>query len=126
MDYDKMTELELVNHWCETNLIRPQNPFFYLYMQGKGLMNVVGDLPEQKEKAKSVAYARLSQMGKVFGDAEIDAIAGHIAKLEKMKALLVNIKATETDMLEKQLLRMLEETRFINGYFQENEYPKIY
>lgn len=111
------TDLELIDKWCETCL-RFINPRMLREIKRRGLYNVINYLPNNEKEAKAVARARLAQIGKYFGNDEIDQIANEIQRVEFLKNKLIEINIADADKVEPILKEMLERTRFIKNYYK--------
>lgn len=114
---ESLTDLELVNKYCLEcrNFV---NPLLFRHINERGLYNVVNGLPYEFPQRKSVAYARMAKLGKVFGDSEIDEIAGKIQRLESLRTELNALKITDTHEIAKMLEDMKILCNEINNYFR--------
>jgi hypothetical protein len=117
MDFQTMSDLELVNLYCE-QCLEFIDPRIFREVSHRGLLFALDDLPKKKHEAKAVAYGRLLKRKRVFNDAEIDYISGLIFRQESLKKQLAI-----TDVTECHRIRMLlEKMQAIN--FEMVEYFK--
>lgn len=112
-----MTDLELVNEYIE-KCSRFVNPMLLGEVSRRGLYNIINYLPNDRKEAKAVAYSRLAKQGKVFGDPQIDQIAGVIERCEFLRTQLTKSKMTEADENIPILIELLEHQKFIINYFK--------
>lgn len=76
------------------------DPFLFNTLRGRGLVWVINDLDhEDKVATKAAAYGRLLNVGKVFGDEQIDEIAHYIERMKKLQSRLVTIEPTNTSKI---------------------------
>lgn len=117
-----MTDLELVDKYCEEcrDFI---NPRLFKEIGNRGLYGIINMLPKDIREAKAVARARLATTNKFFNEPEIDAIAGHIKTLERLKNKFISINITDTNLLIPVLKDMLSEATFVNDYFKTPSIP---
>ena len=113
-----MTDLEVVNLFVDTSL-EHVHPHVFREIESRGLYNIINFLPNNKEEARAVAYARLGAANKVFGDKEIDDIAGHIDRLEILKKELAKTKATDVHKIKPILTQMMNLAEFVDNYFRK-------
>lgn len=112
-----ITDLELIDKYCETCLDFI-DPKLFRDIESRGLYNIINLLPKNTKEAKAVARARLSKIGKYFGDEEIDQIANEIKRVEFLKNKLFDINMADADKVEPILKEMLERTVFIKNYYK--------
>jgi hypothetical protein len=113
-----MTDLELVNKYCE-ECLDYVSPLLFRDIERRGLGPIINYLPNNVEEAKSVAYARMQKAGKAWGDPEIDKIAGEI---QMINAKLKELNAASTTDVHKTipiLQEMLVRSQLIRDYFKQ-------
>lgn len=113
-----MTDLELINRFCETSL-EFINPLLFKDIQERNLVDIVNRLPRNKEEAKAVAYARLYESKRVFGDPEIDEIGGNIRRYEILRKKLTITDPTDVHKTVPLLEEMIGISLFIKDYFKK-------
>lgn len=113
-----MNDLELLDKFCETCLDFI-DPFTFREIQNRGLLWVVNvGLPNNTLEAKAIVRARLSKVGKSFGDGEIDHIANEIKRLEALRSKLNEMNMADAHKVIPILNEMKETSEFVLSYFQ--------
>lgn len=111
------TDLQLVDRYIDTCLdfINPQT---LRAIQSRGLYNIINYLPMDKKEAKAIARSRLAQMGKFFGDDEIDAIAGKIQRLESLKKALGQMNMADAHKVLPLITEMKALSKEVLDYYK--------
>lgn len=112
-----MNDLELLDKFCETCLDYI-DPFTFREIEKRGLTRFVNYLPNNTVEAKAILRARLSQVGKCFGDDEIDHISNEIKRLETLRSKLVNMNMADAHKVIPILKEMQETSEFVLSYFK--------
>jgi regulator of sigma D len=119
METEKLTDYEFCMHYIEDDngFI---NPFLFNECRRRGLVSFIDRLKGTTEERKAQCYARLIKAKKVFGDDEIDYIAGKIELLEKLKQELNDFRITDV----AGVIQILDEMRIcakdILDYFKKS------
>ncbi len=113
---EDMTDLQLVIHYHRNSTF--VNPRLLGLVSSRGLYNVINFVPRGKE-GEAVIYARMAQLGKVFGDDEIDYVAGKIQRLESLRKELVAANITESHIIDDLLTKMAATNKDILDYFKQ-------
>lgn len=117
-----MTDLELIDLWCE-KCLRFISPQIFRQIKERGLYHIINYLPNTTLEAKAVARARLAKEKKYFGDVEIDTIANKIDRIEFLRKALNNLKGTDVHETLPILLEMTELSTYVKDYFKESKLP---
>jgi hypothetical protein len=113
-----MNDLQLLDKFCETCLDYV-HPLIIRDIEARGLLWVVNrGLPNNTHEAKAVIRARLSKVGKCFGDPEIDQIANEIQRLETLRNKLNGMSITDANNVAKVLTEMQSSCEYVLSYFK--------
>ena len=112
-----MTDKEVIEKWVETCL-NYIDPFLLREVEKRGLYPIINKLPSNKIEARAVAYVRLQEAGKVFGDAEIDYIAGNVKELERLRDQLNQVSMTDAHRVSALLSEMQSTALNVLNYFK--------
>lgn len=112
-----MTDLELLDKFCETSLDFV-NPILLRDIQARGLVQVVDRLPCDISEAKMVVRARIAKQGRYVGDLEMEQIADKVERLKFLAATLTRMNQADVHKTLPILIQMQEHATFLQDYFK--------
>lgn len=118
MEKNYITDIELVDQYCETCL-EFIHPLTFREIEARGLYHVINFLPKNIQEAKAVARARLAKMNKFFDDHEITGIANTIQRVEFLKKELSQMNMADVHKTLPILNEMTELSEHIKNYFKK-------
>lgn len=113
-----MTDVEYCMHYIE-KCSAFVNPLLLGELDRRGLVWSVNFLSGDIQERKAQCYARLSQAKKVFGDPEIDKIAGLVENSKRLQRELCAIANTDVEKRIPLLEQMLRTETEIKNYFKK-------
>jgi hypothetical protein len=117
-DTSAMTDLEFCIHYVEDGRSGFIDPFLFNTCRQRGLVPFIDRLTGSQEERKAEMYARFAKAGKVFGDPEIDQIAGVVARQETLRRDLDALQMTNWRETLEITRQMTENAEFIRDYFK--------
>ena len=114
---ETLNDLQLVDTYIEhcRNFI---NPKLFREIQKRGLYNIINHLPKNINEAKAIARARLSHIGKEFGDEEINQIANTIQRIEFLITQLNQTPVTDVNTTLPILRELIKHSETVRDYFK--------
>lgn len=113
-----MTDLEILDEYCEKCLFDGPHPVIFRDIESRGLTRFINYLPNNKAQAKSVIRARLSAAGRYCGDAEMEAVAALIARLEALRQKLNKTNIADAHKVAPLLSEMQVLTSRLLNFYQ--------
>lgn len=119
METEKLSDFEFCMHYIDDDngFI---NPFLFNECRRRGLVFFIDRLKGTTEERKAECYARLIKAKKVFGDEEIDYIAGKIERLGQLRTLLNDTSITDVIGLIKTMDEMRPLAEDVRDYFKKS------
>lgn len=113
-----MSNLELVDKWCEMCLEFP-DPRMFREITDRGLYDIVNFLPNNTPEAKVVARARMHGKGMYTGDPQIEEIASKIDRLMFLREKFNKIEVTDVHRTRPIIAEIGELTNKVAQYFEK-------
>lgn len=116
MNYPQATDLTLIDEYCE-KCVDFIDPRLFRELERRGLYNSINKLGDHVPQRKAIARARLQATGRYMGDPEIEQIADTIARIEKLKAELAVVPASEVHLLLPIVEQIKQHATFVKTYY---------
>jgi len=116
-DTTHFSDWRLIQHYID-ECSRFVDPFLFNALRGRGLVWVVDHLRGSTAEQKATAYGRLMQAGKVYGEEQIDGVAGHIEQVKALQARLATTDPTDTAVLVKLAAELTFQAQAVSEFFR--------